>query len=376
MALHNFKRPDLPYDNVPLPNDNRFAVTTNQKKPIPVAMLEGENNYLIDSLNQLDVDINNISAGIVPGSNIPANAGLFITTDGAPQPTLSFVRPSGDSFLDATIPGVKIVDQSITMQQMGNASVGADQIQNFSITSTKIALDSVTNSKILSKTITARAIADQAITALQIANSTITAAQIADRTITALQIANSTITAAQIAAKTITAAQIADRTITALQIANSTITAAQIAAKTITAAQIADNTITFGQISNSFAATKSQQQVASSSSVFVSPATQQHHPSAVSFWCYFDGTNTGTNAPLAGYNVTSVTRTTNGTYRINYNNNFSTNKYGVFGTSGPGAYTVSPLSLATSSCIIENRAPNGIATDQPIICVQGMGVLA
>lgn len=34
-------------------------------------------------------------------------------------------------------------------------------------------------------------------------------------------------------------------------------------------------------------------------------------------WCVFNGATTGTNAPLAGGNVTSVTRTGTGTYNIN-----------------------------------------------------------
>lgn len=35
-------------------------------------------------------------------------------------------------------------------------------------------------------------------------------------------------------------------------------------------------------------------------------------------WCVFDGTLTGTNAPLAGGNVTSVTRNSTGDYTVNF----------------------------------------------------------
>lgn len=43
-------------------------------------------------------------------------------------------------------------------------------------------------------------------------------------------------------------------------------------------------------------------------------------------WCVFDGTTAGTNAPTAGFNVTSVTRNAAGDYSVNFSNNLrSTN---------------------------------------------------
>jgi hypothetical protein len=46
-------------------------------------------------------------------------------------------------------------------------------------------------------------------------------------------------------------------------------------------------------------------------------------------WCVFDGTLTGTNAPTAGGNVTSVTRVSAGVYTINFTTAMSSANYAV-----------------------------------------------
>lgn len=52
-------------------------------------------------------------------------------------------------------------------------------------------------------------------------------------------------------------------------------------------------------------------------------------------WCVFDGTLTGTNAPTAGGNVTSVTRNATGDYTINFTTALPDANYSVVGTSTP-----------------------------------------
>lgn len=48
-------------------------------------------------------------------------------------------------------------------------------------------------------------------------------------------------------------------------------------------------------------------------------------------WCLFNGTTTGTNAPITGNNVTSITRNAVGTYTVNFTTPFSTANYGWVG---------------------------------------------
>jgi len=123
------------------------------------------------------------------------------------------------------------------------------------------------------------------------------------------------------------------------------------------------------------AAVKADQITGTSTLVYVNPAIQQNHASATKFWCYFNGTLTGTNAPIVGYNVTSVTRTNTGNYTINFIVPFSTGNYSINALCGGGANAFSSLSaLTTSSCSISviNASTQGFY-DVPMVCVQGFG---
>lgn len=75
-------------------------------------------------------------------------------------------------------------------------------------------------------------------------------------------------------------------------------------------------------------------------------------------WCTFDGTLTGTNAPIAGGNVTSVTRTAAGTYQINFTNPMPDTNYGLAGMPGHASASALAMSLisgsnAVGSCLVE-----------------------
>ena len=80
---HNFQRPGLPYANEALQNDNRYQIITRaNQRPATDIMLDTDFNYVIDGLRQLDIDIAGVEAGILPGSDDPANANFLPTTDG------------------------------------------------------------------------------------------------------------------------------------------------------------------------------------------------------------------------------------------------------------------------------------------------------
>lgn len=68
-------------------------------------------------------------------------------------------------------------------------------------------------------------------------------------------------------------------------------------------------------------------------------------------WCYFDGTVVGTNAPTAGYNVTSVTRNANGDYTINFTSALASANYAYSGAGrhATGASFVSGTAADTKT---------------------------
>jgi len=84
-------------------------------------------------------------------------------------------------------------------------------------------------------------------------------------------------------------------------------------------------------------------------------------------WCLFNGTTTGTNAPLAGGNVTSVTRNGTGDYTINFTSAMPDTNYAVMasatqGASGNVGTTAGDLSSGTkTTSAIQIRTAQGSA---------------
>lgn len=89
-------------------------------------------------------------------------------------------------------------------------------------------------------------------------------------------------------------------------------------------------------------------------------------------WCVFDGTLTGTNAPTAGKNVTSVTRTSTGNYILNFTVAMADANYGVTVTaSSPlnGSLVGGVASKTTTQCAVRSTNPNVALSDSESISV-------
>ena len=142
MPLSNFTRPAIPYGNAPLPNDNRFNIITRVlKKPITTDQLDGEFNKLTDNCNILDNKIEDIQVGIITGSDNPLNAGKFVTTDGAEEPTLSWTNVTSNNIDDGAIPGSKITPLTIGTEQLDDGIVTRDKVPNNSMPYSKMDFD-------------------------------------------------------------------------------------------------------------------------------------------------------------------------------------------------------------------------------------------
>lgn len=123
-------------------------------------------------------------------------------------------------------------------------------------------------------------------------------------------------------------------------------------------------------------ATQSEMETASSTLVVVTPGRQQYHPSSPKAWCRFDGTATGTNAPSAGYNVTSVTRNSAGNYTINLTTAMSSTSYCVqvsgYRASSAGL-THQVSATATGGPTVITPGSDGNAADWDIVHVTCFG---
>lgn len=214
-----FKRPTLPYDNVSLPNSNRYRDLSSSGTPRPptAEMLDADCDYLIDTANVLEAQIADVEAGILVGSDVPANANLLPTTDGAGN--ISWIKVGQQQYLDGSITSVALAANSVLTGNIGAGAVTGDKIPPLAITGAKIAVNTIEGNRLLNNTITAAQIANQTITNTQIAPTTITAANIANNTITGVKIAGTTIGGDRLQNQTISRTQMANETITNGQIA-------------------------------------------------------------------------------------------------------------------------------------------------------------
>lgn len=137
----NYSRPTLPY--VPLqslPNNQRFTLLG--QRPPTAQMFDAELNALTDDINILADAINKVQAGIIIGSDDPANADKLLKTNGLG--VISWIK----------ISDVNIADQAITTRTLQDGAVTTRTLQDGAVTNKKIGYASVTKSKISSQAIT------------------------------------------------------------------------------------------------------------------------------------------------------------------------------------------------------------------------------
>lgn len=372
-----FTRPDSPYDNADLPNDKKYVNLTTVGKPRPPKAQEfdDEANYYIDSMNLLSRDIDAVRAGSIPGSEDPNNAGKYVTTDGAS--TLSFVKITGDSFDDDSIPGRKIVGGSIGPEEIEHGAITEEHLQNFCVTRGKIDQKAVSRFNIAGLAVGSEELGLKAVLEKNLGDSVVTTQKLNDGAATAPKLADSAVTNPKLGPLAVTADKMAPNSVPTEKIPDGAVTNPKLGPLAVTADKMALKTVTYSQISDSFAATKLQQQTANSSQVFVSPATQQQHPSAASFWVDFNGAN---GSVFASYNVSSVTRNSAGNYTINFTNNFSSSNYVPLiavrraAASGNAVTTIVNAQSASSITIVTYDSA-GLFSDYDDVYVVGFGKL-
>jgi len=350
MPLSNFTRPFSPYENNPLPNDNKFRTRTRvDSKPITDQDLDDEFNSSVDRDNELDQKIEDVQAGIITGSDNPLNAGKFVTTDGAETPTISWVNVTNDNIEDGDLSGIKITPLSIGTNQLDNGIITADKVPNGGLPYSKMnfqagdipyAIINVPNGAILYEKIT---VPDDSITYSKL--------NIPDNKIPGSKLVNKSISQDQQGLLSIGTLELIDAS--------------------VTLPKIAPNVLTPGAL-------KADQIAANSTTVYTNPSVQQHHPSAAKFICCFNGTLAGTNAPIFGYNVASVTRTVAGSYNINLIAPFANTDYVIVGmcsTVGinfPFVSIKDPRSASNPGITVQN--PSQTLLDTGYICVIGFGL--
>lgn len=90
-------------------------------------------------------------------------------------------------------------------------------------------------------------------------------------------------------------------------------------------------------------------------------------------WCVFNGTLTGTNAPIAGGNVTSVTRNSTGNYTVTLTTAMPTASFATFANAGGQNRETGAVSASTTTITLLNASTAGTLIDEPIINVAVFG---
>jgi hypothetical protein len=321
--VFNFQRPNLPYEAQSLPNAKRYQLLTRSgNRPPTDIMLDTDFDYIIDGMRDLDLAIVGVGAGILPGAGDINNVFKLPVTDGAShigwvKITDNYIGPhsiTNLSIMPQTITATEIQDGTITSDKIADGAVGTPELDGGSVTTGKIAALAVTNTELAANAVTADKLAADSVTTIKILDANVTADKLAADSVTTIKILNANVTTDKLAANAVTEAKILD----------ANVTTGKLAANAVTAAKIANDTITFTQINSSFTATQAQQQAASSSSVYVSPARQQYHPSAVKARVLFNGSN---GTIIDAYNVSLVTRVSSGKYRITFPVAFADTNY-------------------------------------------------
>jgi hypothetical protein len=218
----DYKRPDIPYEGDSLPNNTRYELLTQSKRPPTSEMLDGEMNYLIDSLNDLDQKIEGVEAGAIPGSSEALNANKVLKTDG--EGNLSWIQVTDEQIQDQAVTTPKVAEGSITTEKLGNASVTTvkiydqnvtkEKIQDGAVTTNKLKNKAVTVDKILAGAVTSSRIKDKAITTEKLNTKAVTTETLNDQAVTTPKLANSSVTQDKVAPNAVSNTKIKDLAVT------------------------------------------------------------------------------------------------------------------------------------------------------------------
>lgn len=200
---HNFQRPNLPYDAYPLPNNNAFVILENLKRPIPGIIFDSTFNYIIDSMNQLDTDIINVVAGIIPGTDDPSNNKTVLGTLGASDQ--SWIKITGDYVEDESLPGTKLIPESVGPEQIANGAITDDKVANVGLSLNKVNIpdESIPWDKLIleDNTIDGKYLKAVTVPGSKIKNKDISQTQIGLLSVGTGELINSSVTLAKLAAE-------------------------------------------------------------------------------------------------------------------------------------------------------------------------------
>lgn len=126
--------------------------------------------------------------------------------------------------------------------------------------------------------------------------------------------------------------------------------------------------VTITALQTLLAALAADQETATSTTLFVTPAVQQRHPSACKAWGVIDVAGTP-GALLASYNITSVARNGNGDYTVTIATDFSSANYAVVVTANGTARFCNTNTIAAGTFNINVLNTSGVPVDSSVTSI-------
>lgn len=213
--MPQYQRPDMPYAAVILPNSDRYSKVADNNQSPSGQYLDGDFDYIIDSMNALYVIAIGIAAGILPGAINPVNINKFPITDGANPATISWSKIIADHFSANCIPTAALQVGCATEGVLGDGSVTNLKIRQGAVQNNNINDNVLSFNKILVEdnehfqeffnaqddgSLSGAKLEDGSIPAPAIADNSLPGTKVTDNSLPAAKLVNNSLTRAQLAA--------------------------------------------------------------------------------------------------------------------------------------------------------------------------------
>ena len=194
----NYHRPGTNYVPVSRPNDKKFEIyTRNNRRPVPDIIYDQEFGNLIDITNVLDIRIDDAQIAALPGVADITNITKLLTLSAVN--TVAWVNISSANILDESIPGIKLIQQTITQRELQDGGILTSKIAPQAITTALLDDESVTTDKLGEEAVTTDKIAPGAVTYQEIADGTVRSTELASNAVTTAKILDANVTLAKLA---------------------------------------------------------------------------------------------------------------------------------------------------------------------------------
>lgn len=198
----NYHRPGSNYVPVSRPNDKKFEIyTRNNKRPVPDVIYDQEFGNLIDITNALDIRIDGVQVGDLPGIDDALNVNKLLTL--SQLNTVSWVYVSSANVLDESLPGIKLIEQTITERELADGGIPTSKIAQQAITTPLLADECNTLAKQAPNSVDTPNLVNGCVTLEKQAENSVDTPNLVNGCVTTDKLANQDVTLAKLAQEVI-----------------------------------------------------------------------------------------------------------------------------------------------------------------------------